>query len=284
MKKSINFIIAKSLGLYINFLSFVFPKKAIKLAYKFFSEPREGRLKKPFIPTLLKEASQEFLTLDSYLFPVYVWKGNETKILLVHGWESNAARWESFFPYLRKSGSTIIALDGPAHGLANGKEFSVPIYAQFLNVVVQKFKPNYLIGHSIGGSACLYFQANYTNDSIKKMILLGAPSDLEILLKNYAAILSLNKRVIQLFENFYWEHFKIKVKEFSGLQLGSKLTIPGLIAHDSEDNIVSIIEGKKIAKGWTNAQFIETKGLGHSMHDDELYQKIYNYLFNSFNS
>lgn len=284
MKKSINFIIAKSLGLYINFLSFVLPKKAIKLAYKFFSEPRDGRLKIQLIPSLLKEASQEFLTFDAHQFPVYIWKGNQTKILLVHGWESNSARWENFFPYLQKSGSTIIALDGPAHGLANGKEFSVPIYAQFLNVVVQKFKPKFLIGHSIGGSACLYFQANYTNDSIEKMILLGAPADLEILLKNYAAILSLNHRVMQLFENFYWENFQIKVKEFSGMDLGSKLKISGLIVHDTEDTVVSIKEGKKIAKGWTNAQFIETKGLGHSMHDDELYQKIYNYLFETSNS
>jgi len=279
MNKMINFLLAKSLGLYINILSFVSPKKAMKLAYKFFSEPRAGRLKIQLIPSILKEASQEFLTLDSHQFPVYVWKGNETKILLAHGWESNAARWESFFPYLRKSGSTIIALDGPAHGLANGKEFSVPIYAQFLNVVVQKFKPNYLIGHSIGGSACLYFQANYSNDSIKKMILLGAPSDLEILLKNYAAILSLNNRVLHLFENFYWENFKIKVKDFSGIHLGSKLKINGLIVHDTEDDVVSINEGKKILEGWKNAEFIETRGLGHSMHDDELYQKIYNYLF-----
>lgn len=282
MKKMINFLLAKTLGTYINFLSFVYPKKAMELAYRFFSEPRDGKLKTQLIPSILKGASQEFLTFDAHQFPVYVWKGNETKIVLAHGWESNSARWETFFPYLLKSGSTIIALDGPAHGLSNGKEFSVPIYAQFLNVVVQKFKPNYLIGHSIGGSACLYYQANYTNDSITKMVLLGAPSDLEILLRNYATILSLNNRVIHLFENFYWEHFKIKVKDFSGIQLGSKLKINGLIVHDTEDDVVSIKEGKKIAQGWTNAQFIETKGLGHSMHNDELYQKIYNYLFESF--
>jgi pimeloyl-ACP methyl ester carboxylesterase len=151
MKKITNFLLAKTLGIYINFLSFVYPKKAMKLAYRFFSEPRDGKLKTQLIPNILKGASQEFLTFDVHRFSVYVWKGNETKILLVHGWESNSARWETFFPYLLKSGSTIIALDGPAHGLSNGKEFSVPIYAQFLNVVVQKFNPNYLIGHSIGG-------------------------------------------------------------------------------------------------------------------------------------
>jgi pimeloyl-ACP methyl ester carboxylesterase len=45
---------------------------------------------------------------------------------LVHGWESNASRWGNLLPYLKKSGSTIIAIDGPAHGLSSGKEFSIP--------------------------------------------------------------------------------------------------------------------------------------------------------------
>jgi hypothetical protein len=35
---------------------------------------------------------------------------NDTVILLVHGWESNASRWEKILPYL-KIRSTIIAID-----------------------------------------------------------------------------------------------------------------------------------------------------------------------------
>lgn len=36
---------------------------------------------------------------------------------------------------------------------------------------------------------------------------------------------------------------------------------------------------KKIAESWKNVQLIETKGLGHKLHDDELYQKINKFLF-----
>ena len=272
-------LLIKTIGFYINFLSYVFPKKATKLAYKFFSEPREGRLKPNLIPEVLQEAEIEFISLDNHNFPIYFWKGNENKVLLVHGWESNAARWEPFLPYLKKHGSSIIALDGPAHGLANGVEFNVPQYAAFINHVVQKHRPQVIIGHSIGGSACLYFQHRYNSPYLQKMVLLGAPSDLEILLTNYVKLLGLNTRVLQQLNHFFSQRFNIKVEEFQGKLLASTLQLDGIISHDVEDNVVAFSESKKIASAWKKAAFIETKGLGHSMHDQALYQQIEKFLF-----
>lgn len=281
MNKIFTSLLVKSIGFYINFLSYVFPKKATKLAYKFFSEPREGRLTPPCIPKILKEAEIEFITIETQNFPVYYWKGNETKILLVHGWESNSARWEPLFPYLTKNGSSIIALDGPAHGLASGVEFNVPQYANFINQVALKHKPQIIIGHSIGGSACLYFQHHYKAPFLEKMVLLGAPSDLNILVNNYVNLLGLNNKVAQQLNLFFSKRFNIKVEEFKGEFLASTLRIDGIISHDIEDDVVAFSEGKKIASAWEKASFIETKGLGHSMHDDELYRKIEMFLFNS---
>ncbi|RRJ92550.1 alpha/beta fold hydrolase [Flavobacterium macacae] len=279
MKKFFKFLIAKSIGLYINLLSYVFPRKASQLAYGFFSEPRTGKLFSDKLPDVLKNVKTEILEKDEHQFPVYIWEGNETIVLLVHGWESNASRWENFLPYLKKSGSTIIALDAPGHGLASGKEFNVPRYAEFVDVVVEKYKPQYLVGHSMGGVTSLYYQHLYQNEAIEKMVILGAPSDLEILISNYAKMLSLNLKTVSMIENHFLEHFKIRMEEFSGRVFGSKIKIKGLIAHDIDDDVVSFEEGKKNASNWKEATFIETKGLGHSMHDDVLYNKIYSFLF-----
>jgi pimeloyl-ACP methyl ester carboxylesterase len=57
-----------------------------------------------------------------------------------------------------------------------------------------------------------------------------------------------------------------------------KIQIPGIIVHDREDKIVAFGEGQKIAAAWKNAQFIQTEGLGHSLHDDEVYEKIISFL------
>jgi hypothetical protein len=49
---------------------------------------------------------------------------------------------EKMLPYLRKSGSTIIAID--AHmGLSGGTEFNIPQYAAFIDILVQNSNHNF---------------------------------------------------------------------------------------------------------------------------------------------
>jgi pimeloyl-ACP methyl ester carboxylesterase len=279
MQKLVSTIIKKSVGLYINTLSYVNPARAAKLAYKFFSEPRDGRLAKDQLPEVLQSAQAEMLTHEDFIFQMYTWEGNENKILLVHGWESNTSRWEQLLKYLRKSGSTIIAIDAPAHGLSSGTEFNIPRYAEFIHIIVEKFHPQVLIGHSLGGATALYYQSHYPNDSIEKMVVLGAPCDLDTILNNYKGMLGLNKKVSNLLENHFIKHFRIKTKEFSGSLFASKIKAKGFLAHDVDDEVVAFKEGEKIAKAWPDAEFVVTKGLGHSLHDDKLYKKIYNFIF-----
>lgn len=272
-------LLAKSIGAYINTLSYTNPEKATALAYQFFSNPRVGKLFPTQLPKVLQDAKRETFKYDAYECNTYIWEGNEQVILLVHGWESNASRWEKLLPHLKKSGSTIVAIDAPAHGLSSGSEFSMPVYAEFLHLAAQKFKPQVLIGHSIGGATCIYYQYKYQNDGLKKMVVLGAPSDLKILTQNYINLLGLNAKTVTLLEDFFIQRFRFKVEEFSGKIFSAKITTNGFIAHDIDDDVVSFEEGKKIATSWTSATFIETKGLGHSMHNDELYQKVCAFLF-----
>src|SRR6476646_11957882 len=100
MENMKNFIIAKSVGLYLNLLSYLKPEKASQLAYRFFSEPRTGRLSKDNLPKVLADAQFERIPHHDQEFQSYIWKGNDHVVLLVHGWESNAARWELMMPYL----------------------------------------------------------------------------------------------------------------------------------------------------------------------------------------
>ena len=272
-------LLAKSIGAYINTLSYTHPEKAVALAYRFFSEPRIGKLQKNKMPTVLQNAKMETFQFNDHTFQAYVWGGNENVVLLIHGWESNASRWEQLLPYLQKSGSTIVAIDGPAHGLSSGTEFNVPTYAEFIDVAVQKFQPNILIGHSIGGAACVYYQYKYQSQSLQKMVILGAPSDLKVLTHNYVTLLGLNAKMTEMLENFFLSRFNFRTEDFSGSIFGSEITIDGIIAHDVDDTVVAFTEGQKIAGSWKNARFIETKGLGHSMHDDKLYSEIMDFLF-----
>ncbi|RZJ29894.1 MAG: alpha/beta fold hydrolase [Flavobacterium sp.] len=281
MGKIKSYIIAKSIGLYLNLLSYVQPEKASLLAYRFFTEPRTGRLVKDKLPPVLKDSFGETLNHKDTDFQTYVWPGNEKVILLVHGWESNASRWENMLPYLQKTGCTIVAIDAPAHGLSSGTEFNLVMYAEIIDAAARKFKPQFLIGHSVGAASCIYYQYKYQNPHIRKIVSLGAPSDLKVIFRNYVSLLSLNTRMSALMEQYFIDRFRFKIEDFSARVFGSALKTRGIIAHDVADEVVAFDEAKKIAGSWKNAVFIETEGLGHSLHDDKLYRRVSDFLFDA---
>lgn len=85
--------------------------------------------------------------------------------------------------------------------------------------------------------------------------------------------------MLLLLDNYFAERFKFKLDDFSGKIFGQKLKLKGIIAHDIDDEVVSFDEARKISGSWKHATFIETKGLGHSMHDDKLYRQLCDFLF-----
>jgi len=271
-------LLAKSIGFYINVLSYVAPKKAFGLAYQFFSNPRAGRLQLENLPEILLASQRESIHVNEHAVQTYRWQGNDKVILLLHGWESNTIRWTKLLPLLQKAGFTIVAIDAPAHGLTNGKEFNVPLYASFVEIVIQKYKPQHIIGHSMGGITAIYHQYHYRNSELQKMVLLGAPSDFSIILHNYLKLLRLNTKIKKAFYQYTKERFQIDIDDFSGQAFLKTCQVQGLIIHDNDDTVVLFEEAKKLASAWKSATLIPTKGLGHSLHDEEVNQRIVAFL------
>jgi predicted alpha/beta hydrolase family esterase len=281
MKKLKYLLLAKSIGLYINLLSFVAPKKAVQKAYAVFSTPRKGKIQIDAIPEILKGAEAVAFDFDGKIIQTYIWKGNETVLFLIHGWESNSARWKKALPYIIKSGNTIVAIDAPAHGLSSGRDFNAHKYSQYIHHVARMYPPKILIGHSIGGKACLHYQTIHNNLNVEKIVVLGAPSDFKVIFENYVSLLGLNSKVNNELINFYKENFNLSNQEIGGPLFSDNKNLKGLIAHDLEDTVVSFAEAKKNANAWKEAVFIETKGLGHSMNDEELFEKIREFISES---
>jgi pimeloyl-ACP methyl ester carboxylesterase len=266
------------LGKWINLLQFVARKESARLAYKYFSEPREGSYLQKQTPFILTTAKRYILSYENHTFPLYNWENQGKKsILLVHGWESNAARWEFFLPFLTTN-YNVFALDAPAHGMASGKEFNAVLYSQFIQIVHKNHPFDYLIGHSMGGMASYYFTYNNPNSGLFKLVLLGAPAELNLLIQNYAKILNLNTGVLNHLEAYFVAQFKFKFRQFSIAQFGSNILLPTFIAHDKEDDVVLFAEAEKLNKAIKNSILYQTTGLGHSLHDEKLYEKLVAFL------
>jgi triacylglycerol esterase/lipase EstA (alpha/beta hydrolase family) len=98
--------------------------------------------------------------------------------------ESNASRWEKIFFIYKKSGSTIIAIDAPHMVCLVARNLTFQ-YMQNSFMFSSKIQPKYLIGHSLGAKTCLYYQSVYQNNDLQKIVVLGSPSDFNIIPNNY---------------------------------------------------------------------------------------------------
>lgn len=264
------------MGLFINLLGYFHKRSCAKWAYKFFSEPQKGRFHKNKLPVFLQQATFQYLKCPdtSKQYATYAIAGNRETILLVHGWESNSSRWEKLLPYLSKSNRTVVIIDAPAHGQSDGKEFSVIGYAKAINEAIKHYKPQIIIGHSIGGTACLYCIHKYQPLDIEKIIILGAPSDMQILLNNYANLLDLNSNSRKVLQQYIETRFNVMINHFNASNFVKSIKVSGIIAHDENDPVVSVHEGLKIAENWPAAKLLYTNTANHAMHDANLYNEI----------
>lgn len=268
----------KNLVFYLNLISFFNPKKAGKIAYKVFSTPRDGKLRN--IPEVLLKAKTGTLKYKEHQIQTYHWQGEKETVLLIHGWESNSSRWQGMIQYLKKKKYNIISLDAPAQGMSSGKELNAVLYAEFINEVCVKYKPSYLIGHSLGGMTMFYAQSKYQFPFVKKIISFGSPNIFHRITSNYKKLLSLNTKTYQSFLNVFIEKFQIDTSFFNTQDFIKKIEIPILIIHDKHDTIVPYSDSIKIFENNPNINFESTENLGHSMVHNQVYKKAVSFLEN----
>ncbi|WP_299397303.1 alpha/beta hydrolase [uncultured Gelidibacter sp.] len=270
-------ILIKFIGTYYNALSYVSKPYAADQALYLFMKPRAGRLTEEQ-SDFLHTAYQEELNYEDYRIMTYRWLGSGQTILLTHGWESNSARWKQLILNLKKKGYNVIAVDAPGHGKSGSKVFNAILYAEFINVVAKRFSPDIIIGHSVGGMAAALFQHKYQFGNLKKIILLGAPSEFQDVMKRYTDMLGYNSRIISQLQQTIQERFGSPAETFSTAKFLETIESEGLIIHDEDDRIIPYNDALRLKNSFKNSQLITTKGLGHSLNDDTVADYIYTFI------
>lgn len=271
-------ILVKTVGGLINSLSIIAPKYASKKALQLFATPRKGRYTEAQ-KTLLDSAFFEVLDVENHQIATYRWPGKNKTILLVHGWESNASRWSYLLEDLKAQDYTIVALDAPAHGRSNGKQFTAILYAEFINYVVKKHQPEVIIGHSVGGMATIYGLHHYDLPSVSKIITLGSPAHFTGVFNRYVNMMDYNERIAKGFNRIVIERYHNSIDYYNAANFTSEFTnIEGLIIHDKYDKIIPYEDGELYASKFKNSEFISTTGLGHGLKDVALTSKIIDFI------
>ena len=279
MKKTIAKVLPKIIGNGLNAVSFVAPKYASIKALNLFATPRKGRLDDKQAK-FLNTANQQTLKFEDLSIQTYNWKGSKNTILFAHGWESNSFRWRKIIKALHKLDYNVVALDGPAHGKSGGTKFNAILYSEFINVVANHYQPNTIIGHSVGGMASVFFQHNYQNQDLEKLVLLGAPSEFTNVFKDYVNMLGYNKRIENGLNQLVVDRYNNKPSYFSSAKFAAKIDVEGLIIHDKKDKIIKYSEAELISSNLKNSTLISTEGFGHSLRDDSVNKAIIDFINN----
>jgi pimeloyl-ACP methyl ester carboxylesterase len=267
----------KIVGFSLNILSFISLKSATSIALQLFSKPRKGQITKEqseFLDTAVKQVFE----YQNNQIATYHWHGKNQTILLIHGWESNTGRWMDLILGLQEKNFNIIALDAPAHGNSGSKTFNVPLYAEYIHTVTKNFNPNIVVAHSLGGMSTVFSISKYQVQNIKKLILIGVPSEYIDVLERYKNMLGYNNRIVLNLNQLITDRFGLSPKSLSTVNNLEKIDSKGLIIHDEDDDVIPYNDALLIQNSFKNSKLITTKGLGHSLKDKSVSSKILEFI------
>ena len=281
MKSIIDKILPKTVGFGLNVLSYVSPTLSGSWSLNLFCTPREGRiLSKSREENFLKScASTHYISTEGKKIKSYIWNETGKKvILLLHGWESNSARWRFLLPDLIKNDFKVVAIDAPAHGNSGYKLFTIPKYADAIDATVNLFQPNHIIGHSLGGSTLCYYLTHYKIPSFEKVILLGVPSRLRYMIGLYNQILGLSARTARTMDRYFEKKYQEKVDYFTNSDFCKKINIPTLVIHDKDDDVAMVEDGILYSQELPDSKLLITEKLGHRLQDPFVFSNIVKFL------
>ena len=269
----------KIIGSFVNLVSYFSTSYAAKLAIKIFSLPKKGGIKENE-SEFLNTGIQEEVLLQDISIMTYRWAGSKETILLAHGWESNSFRWKRLIEILKPLEYNIIAIDAPAHGKSGGKLFTGILYSECIYVVAKRFNVNVMIGHSVGGMSTVLAQQKYKLTSIKKLILLGAPSNFVGLFKRYVLMMGYNDKVSKGMNQYCLKYYNQLPEHFSAVNFFKDINAKGLIIHDKGDQIIPYRDALENKRHYQNSELIKTNGFGHGLKSS----KVYNYITDFLNA
>lgn len=192
---------------------------------------------------------------------------------LVHGWGGWWQQLSSFIPLLLDRGYRVVAFDALAHGESgpgsHGRRSStVPEMADSYRAVVDRVgRPALTVAHSMGCLSVLWAQRHHGLAPARQVLLAPAATTAGML-DVFSRTLTLGPSVRAGLQRRFRARMGQPLSDFDLLPLvtaeqreGS--LSPALVVHDSDDEMTSAIESRRLVQEWHGARLRLTRGLGH---------------------
>lgn len=261
----------------------IFPKTAGELAYKLFTKPRIRAVHKT-TDEVLESARLFEILYGKQILKAYEWGRGEKTVILAHGWESRGTALRSFVPGLVAAGFRVVAFDGPAHGNSEGKRTNLIHFAGAIRAVVNHLGDVHgIICHSFGGASSVFFMTQLEpNFAMKKLVLIGVPSNMEKVFRNAFDLMNLPPKAEEAFRKIISEKLGIIPFQMADSEqtLGKAKVEDVLVVHDKFDDAVPFEAAERVFENFDNVNLLVTQGLGHFklMKDPRVIQKVVDFV------
>lgn len=195
------------------------------------------------------------------------WGDRGPIVLALHGWEGRATQFRYMAEAIVRTGRTLIALDGPAHGASPGHVAHPRLFADALMDVAAEITAEAgtletVVGHSMGAAATAY--ALSQGLSAERAVLIAGPSSYEAVVRGAATFAGLGRRATRRVLRLVQDRIGIAPEALDVARHSGSVDIPVLVLHDRDDAVVPFRNAQRYMKYLRDARLMETTGLGHS--------------------
>ena len=241
------------------------PSQAVlKRVYRAFFGPSKYEVK-PAEQEIIDWGNTYRIQFDGGEVAMTTWGSSGPAVLLMHGWGGARAQMTGFVDPLLFAGYRVVAFDQPGHGDSDGKTTNLLEIAPTMDLIAQREGPFHaVIAHSFGTLITSYALVERNFPPPARLVYFGAFNRLMDSLPRFQVLANLSDEIMDGFRAMLYEQFGRGVLEsITNESLTPRISIPALMFHDVTDNVTPIEDSRAIARVWKQAQFIETKGLGH---------------------
>jgi len=182
--------------------------------------------------------------------------------LLLHGWEGQLYDMVPLVQPLLDRGFRVVAFDAPAHGRSAGEQSSITDFARAARLVARTVGPIAVaVGHSMGASALAL--AVEDGMEVDRMVLLAPPAEPLRYAKLAAKLHRLDAdetvRMLHVIDRALGR----AVASISLAATASRMTVPALFVHSTDDRVVPVDDSLRAAGLWRGSRIHLVEGLGH---------------------
>jgi len=194
------------------------------------------------------------------------WQRQDTagrpRVLLAHGWAGDAQQMRALGEALATAGFDPVLLDLPAHGASDGARATLPQWVRALFSASSTLGPWHgVVAHSLGALAVTHAVARGL--TAERLVLIAPSPPPALFLRWFAAGLGLTEALAERMEQAILRREGVGVEQFGPDWLGTRVSLPTLVLHDSDDRTAPLATGRALAAAMRGATLQVTQGLGH---------------------